>query len=126
MNDLAEFLLARIAEDEADARESDLNRWRGHVFDVDVNGWFNPPRVLAECEAKRQVVAAYLNEKTRRDAYQSEDARAGEDEEQAIRRRSSAARTRGLEIALERLALPYADHPDFRPEWRLDTPEDRR
>ena len=78
----------------------------------------DPAKVLDDCTAKRHIVDAYRDERTRRDIYQSDDARAAEDEEQAIRRHSSAARCRGLEIALEALALPYADHPDF-PSWEV-------
>lgn len=61
---LVEFLLARIAEDEALAREAATQG----VFDADAYGeclsqqiadhavnW-NPARVLAECEAKRRIV----------------------------------------------------------------------
>jgi hypothetical protein len=81
----------------------------------------DPARVLAEVAAKRQIIDAYLEERSRRDIYQSADARAAEDAGvvpgQAIQRRASAALCRGLEIAVERLALPYADHADYRPEW---------
>jgi hypothetical protein len=41
---LIEFLLARIAEDEAGAERAD------YIAD------FNPARVLAECESKRRIV----------------------------------------------------------------------
>jgi hypothetical protein len=173
MNDLADFLLARIADDEAAAEAAiDPDRpgthwhWVMDANDTPVahghlqraqddgesvslrtveeyptrNGWslphfvvqsgevhgtggehiarWDPARVLAECEAKRRIVDVYLDERSRRDVYQRDDARAVEDEEQARRRRSSAARCRGLEFAVESLALPYADRPDYREEWR--------
>jgi hypothetical protein len=78
----------------------------------------DPARVLAECEAKRRVVEAYRQEQARRDAYEADEARAVEDDQKAALRRSTAARCRGLEIAVELLALPYAIHPDYRDEWR--------
>lgn len=58
---------------------------------------FDPARVLAECEAKRRVVTAIARWL---DAHPDEDhVPAGDD-------------------ALCWLALPYADHPDYREEWR--------
>jgi hypothetical protein len=49
----------------------------------------DPARVLAECEAKRRIVEMH--------AYQEEHFTPDE---------------------LRALALPYADHPDYREEWR--------
>lgn len=45
---ITEFLLAQIAEDEAEARDDD-----GTPTPV---GMWDPDRVLAECEAKRRIV----------------------------------------------------------------------
>jgi len=121
---LTEFLLARIAEDEEDARAADGTRWLhsdkvvtfeafgpdGDYVDasspisVDTrdNGWhivrWSPARVLAECKAKRRL----------------------------LERASPEARTTAQLVAvaaladdaLRLLALPYADHPDYREEWR--------
>jgi hypothetical protein len=78
--------------------------------------------VLADINAKRRILGLYREERTRRDIYESDEARAEEDDEQATRRRSAAARTRGLEMAIEILALPYALHPDYDEEWRLGGP----
>jgi len=90
--DLAEFLLARIAEDEAVAREG--GQWDGGmgIEWCDVGGIseslvIGTDRVLAECEAKRQLLEI--------DARQATD--------------------KGI---LEALALPYADHPEYRSEWK--------
>ena len=135
--EIAEFLLARIAEDEAVAKTaygSDPSPWVGdgwlrnnrgdHLFftgDGDtpeadeettrhIARW-DPARVLAECEARRQVVQGY------REAWEmaKQLARAGQEEEaQAVR----YGRV-GLESALVALALPYADHPDYDPKWKL-------
>lgn len=96
--ELADFLLARIAEDEAavteglkpdfmdneptyyssfGAHRDDWGLWTFHV---------PPARVLAECDAKRRIITW--------------------DADQPVER--------GI-LAL--LALPYADHPDYDAEW---------
>lgn len=109
---LTDFLLARIAEDEADARqlEVDLERWdheravngadgtQGSVVAATLRGGaFDPARVLAECEARRRIVEAFERAEAN-----------GVDSEMGY----------GLVVALELLALPYADHPDYREEWK--------
>jgi hypothetical protein len=89
---LAEFLLACIAEDEAeiaagfDFAALDSSGWMGHAA-----GW-GRERALAECEAKRRIV-----EKC------TESYPLNVDEGPWI---------------LRELALPYADHPHYREEWR--------
>jgi hypothetical protein len=119
---LTEFLLARIAEDEYAARAfvnelGEARRWRcdevgGTVrrdgvppfglSDVEATtpthleaahiARHDPARVLAECEAKRRIVEVALP---------------GE-------RDDAGERFRILRI----LATVYADHPDYRDEWR--------
>jgi len=108
---LTEFLLARIAEDEALAQVATPGQWERdsgwsitapppedwsgpYVVvetkqrnDAEFIASHNPARILAECEAKRRIVEGL-----------------------------------GGLIAQRRvvrwLALPYADHPDYRPEWK--------
>lgn len=63
---------------------------------------WDPRRVLAECEAKRGIVARL-----------TELARAEGDETYGD---ASVA----LTDTIRRLALPYADHPDYEPAWRVD------
>jgi len=100
---LTEFLLARIAEDEALARsaagrtsaEGD-EPWRLSEEWEDIDGYtgyvvVDPARVLAECEAKRNLIGLATDRLFDR-TYSSE--------------------------ILGILALPYADHPDYRDEWR--------
>ena len=106
---LVEFLLARIHEDEADARLAvkgfptgewthDGGVYAGHETN-DVADWFyndtayhvarwDPARVLAECDAKRRIIE-HCGE------WVWPDCR-----------------------VLHLLALPYADHPDYRAEWK--------
>lgn len=117
---LAEFLLARIAEDEAEARrafsgQADPEDGWGQdgraitphvgVIHEDVQrdhvAKWHPVRVLAECEAKRQIVAIH-------DPLPNDPAPFcwNCDEE------SWPCKT------MIALALPYADHLDYRDEWR--------
>ena len=116
---LPDFLLARIAEDEVAIRRASMfpPRWVARPDDVGqpiIAGSFrvatcaesvmdhiarhDPARVLAECEAKRRVVEMQWHH-------------LGEDDY-----------AWGMEEAkrqiLAELALPYADHPDYREEWR--------
>src|SRR3954471_23024435 len=122
MAGLADFLLARIAEDEAVAQAAVQTTERGGS-----EGWYwsnageavflggtstpvvwgdeqsrpagnhiarhDPARVLADCEAKRRIVALAS------DALESE-------------------RPGVLGAVAELLALSYADHPEYDEEWR--------
>jgi hypothetical protein len=98
MNDLAEFLLARIAEDEAIARTADpaTGTWRSldmcrETEEAHVVRW-SPTRVLAECEAKRPTIERVC--KVIWAIYGVRD-----------------------EVLMQ-LATVYADHPGYRDEWR--------
>jgi hypothetical protein len=87
--DLADFLLARIAEDEEFAlRYPPTAAAR--------------PRALAECEAKRRIVEPWTGE-------------VGDDEDDWRYGIHSAAHDRILRL----LALPYASRPDYRQEWAV-------
>lgn len=67
------------------------------------------PRVLADCEAKRRIV----------EELQTFSLVAAKREDQPLPQALTAAGiVTGLERAVRLLALPYADHPDFREEWR--------
>ncbi len=103
MSGLVEFLLARIAEDEEDARAATEigGCWR---MTADVRGGLivDRSRALAECRTKRRIVRAY---ETARDAEIGDIAAAVRDE-QAFR------------YVIRLLALTYCDDPDYREEWR--------
>lgn len=88
---LVEFLLARIAEDEAVAAEQD-----GAEYFTD-GAWPEgmPARVLAECAAKRAIIGMSIQ--ATRESYVNAAAY--------------------LADALQALATVYADHPDYREEW---------
>jgi hypothetical protein len=113
---LVEFLAARLAEDEGDAlaacqgdgyRDWDVTSTGVvQVAGADIEGLalasreaalhmarHDPGRVLAEVEAKRRIIAEC---------------------ESLI----DDPAVRAMETALCLLALPYADHPDYQPEWR--------
>lgn len=108
---LTEFLLTRIAEDEAVARaalydDADAANqphslscgYRATELSVTpecICGW--PVRVLAECAAKRAIVEACESSLANLDG-------------------PGAA---GLAYCtLEALALPFADHPDYDESWK--------
>jgi hypothetical protein len=122
MDELVEFLRARLDEEAAAAREAS-GRWRragiNSVEDSDGRlviygdgsaptsaeaehiASHDPARVLADVEAKRRIVA----ELEHADPYDMDywGGRGGYDRAQTT---------------LRLLALPYVDHPDYRQEWR--------
>ncbi|MDP9118410.1 MAG: DUF6221 family protein [Actinomycetota bacterium] len=96
MNDLADFLLSRIAEDEAVARA---------VLEVSVHddrpavkewlGLANPRRMLVWSDARRRIVAL----------HRSDGSCAGCGQPAPC-------------PTLRLMSLPFADHPDFHEAWR--------
>lgn len=130
---LTEFLLARIAEDEAKARAAggqvwaSLNRsWDSpdvrdiaamsgqteRLFAVPMDydehvARHDPARVLAECEAKRRILE--LHPESPRYIY-----------EQTMADPEPTEVYAGTDVPHELLwlALPYADHPDYDESWR--------
>jgi hypothetical protein len=88
---LTDFLLARIAEDEAAVEAKWLRAPKGAPIVPDAAH----TRVLAECEAKRRIVEYCPSASEEGDTWDT-------------------AFWRVLQI----LALPYADHPDYREEWK--------
>lgn len=138
MSGLVEFLRARLDEDEAAARNATEGPWFADhpepkhwgddpesalivegkvlcILDNQYNGPLNadhivrhaPSRVLAEVEAKRRILDDVLP------TMQSDEMRiAGEwgVGSEPVREAS--------DDLLSLLALPYADHPDYREEWK--------
>ncbi|MGY1579122.1 DUF6221 family protein [Streptomyces sp. MN13] len=128
MDDLVQFLRDRLDEDERtakalldDARPGRIARWEfcedGAIRDEGGRAalrvkftWrpeaehivrHDPARVLAEAEAKRALLEALERADT-----------------QASYPDFEGGVYSGLHEALEYLALPYADHPAYKPEWR--------
>jgi hypothetical protein len=103
--DVVEFLLERIKEDEKAAQKllgdrsvSQSGRWYEH-------------RLLRECEAKRRLISVI--ESARQAGLASIVASVpGE----SLWMPEAIAWTA---LALNALALPYSDHPDFQTSWRL-------
>jgi hypothetical protein len=87
---ITDFLEARIAEDEE--RAEYVLKWG------DWGGLFKPPRVLAECAAKRAIIAA-----------------SREDYEDSLTRNDDTIEL-GT-IALYALASVYSSHPDYQHKW---------
>lgn len=158
MSDLTEFLLARIAEDESEARAFELEDhpegerefahqvpdlewvWTGWETSIGKDMWrlaVRSDRVLAECDAKRQVIewhkawpilverAPTLEEGDGEGHYSRGDLasmtvrmsqRIAWMTDQEYRVRFGSEPPTGPVLQL--LALPYCGHPDYREEWR--------
>jgi hypothetical protein len=102
---LTEFLLARIAEDEAIAKRAEphaemFDPMYGEQFPVDAHIEHWPPaRMLAECEAKRRIVEWLPEDDVLGDGWHD-------------------GWNHGHRYAMQLLALPYVDHPDYQQDWR--------
>ena len=122
--DLDEFLLARIAEDKRiavdAAQASGHDVWSAAELAeglpapkaADHAARHDPARVLAECAAKRRTVLA-CREAAPDLHFLGTRPRAMPDFPLSPHGQHQLA---ALTLAL--LALPYADHHDYRPEWR--------
>lgn len=98
---LSEFLLARISEDEGAVRADIVGR-----------RWDNPERVLTDLEAKRRIVMRCSMLLDSWDHVHDGTPELAPFPDVNRRERHHAAET------LRDLASVYADHPDYRPEWR--------
>lgn len=106
---LTDFPLARIEEDEADARAADalgqiaerITTSSCQEFADHIARW-QPLRVLADCEARREVVQQYAA------------AVVAAAEEGWVK----DGVERALELTIKTLATVHADHPDFDEAWR--------
>lgn len=114
---LTEFLLARIAEDEQSARDTGADamtgtRWKHWPEDayneIQAATLDHCRRVLVECEAKRRIV-----EREAEELHRAWRARA-EEHMQTFEQWF----TKPYGATLRDLASVYADHPDYRDEWR--------
>ena len=120
---LDEFLLARIAEDKRIAVDAAAPRGR-EAWDADELApglaepeaehvaRHDPARVLAECSAKRQIVLACRDARPETKFLGTRPPGMADFPTAAHGQHQLAA------VTLALLALPYADHPHYRPEWR--------
>lgn len=113
MTSLTEFILARIAEDEAAARAEDERKtaWFkefGGRAAVAFTEWDagpgDPARTLAQCAALRRIVAA-CGPVVAYESYEGPDYYGG---------------TEACELTLRALASIWADHESYDPAWRLN------
>lgn len=112
---LTEFLLARIADRESVARDMQHQALAGRPFfnaarlagGMGIRELIDPARVLADCEAKRRVIDAAWGDHLRI-----------EGEWGMCRSKSELEAANDYPEAVTALALPYADHQDYREEWR--------
>ncbi|MFI7408745.1 DUF6221 family protein [Streptomyces sp. NPDC049627] len=145
IDDLVVFLRARLDEDEEIARKATARQPGGETWMYDGTGvragsdlkvaWpqvpviaehiarHDPARVLAEIDAKRQVIAPYavaLEERESVRARMRKVLDSDQDEFMRLHRQESELieTARVLAPAVQALALPYADHTDYREDWR--------
>lgn len=107
---LTDFLLARIAEDEHDARH--CKEWTD-CFMCPTHERFDTARVLAECEAKRRIVERAVAAQRAADAWTTERLHVDKRSPEAEWAREGAYRE-----VLRDLASAYADHADYDEEWK--------
>lgn len=121
---IAEFLLARIAEDADRARtfladnHEALKRAGAPWPSMALAG---VERVLAECAAKRAIVERYVDNLDLALSYRNPKWRDAMNDQDRIEHRMQESRAATSLEACVALAATYADHPDYQPEWKLDT-----
>lgn len=124
--DLVTFLLDRFGEDEVEINQHPIDDGEPLDESLEPQGlraevgadwpyakWLRigKARALREVEAKRRIVAMYEDAAT---------------EGQALLNRrvhgatvmAATASVGAFYLVLQELALPYADHPDYDPEWK--------
>lgn len=117
MTTLTDFLLRRIAEDEAVARrkEDDLVDAVGadmHFGEEWARDERRNRRALAECKARRRIVEALVDAEDAVGQYDPDDPNNPPSYWQEWGNRHA------LRLAVELLALPYADSPEYDERWR--------
>lgn len=121
---LAQFLLERIDEDEALARQAWDEDAAGPTPQHDGDDQsararhlarHSPARVLISCEARRQIVHNSMDV----DPDQVVELFALEPQGSAeLPREQTVAEMQFFERVLRYLAVTYADHPDYELQWR--------
>lgn len=112
---LTEFLLARLSEDEeaCQAAPTDSEWIGGRLIPFQT-------RLLAECEARRRIVDKFATwERENRTAWKDYSRwAAGKPTPPNPPARTTPEAMQGLDFAIRVIASVYADHPDYRDEWR--------
>lgn len=122
--ELIAFLAARLDEDERVARAA-------VDFDYGVRDWaddgdpvnahiarHDPTRVLREVEAKRRILEQYEASLEQSKRFRQRAASGVESDAQKLQRSTESIRLLVLLGVVRLLALPYADHPDYREDLR--------
>lgn len=78
----------------------------------------DPARVLADVEAKRELVERYEASLKRSVEFRQRADSDAETETQKMQRSHENIQLLVLLGVVKLLALPYADHPDYREDWR--------
>jgi hypothetical protein len=105
--EIIEFLDARIAEDEAAARDVMPAEWTNATASIvgpareHMDNW-GPGRVLAECKAKRDIIGV-------RNALAANNPEEGS---------SGWFQVAAFDTAIRQLAAVFRDHPDYAQLWR--------
>ena len=117
---LTEFLLARIAEDEAAAQNARNHSQMAHDYERDNYGflWVKTTRVLAECETKRLIVGQHPTSTEWDEGINSCMTCQWDIDCDAPKHDHQRGFGRFPCPTLRILALPYADHPDHQEDWR--------
>lgn len=138
MDDLVAWLQAQIAEDEESARiaaeQVGDQQWQQRSCTIETSQggevasyaiteaiWhminWDPARVLAECGAKRRMIAAVQQ---RINGHPGQCTNEGFEQDDACDLHVEWNKTTLNPYALRILAEPYADRPGYRSEWSID------
>jgi hypothetical protein len=113
MSDLVAFLKARLDEDEQTARAGDDACWHIDYCDDEGPGYherFDPARMLREIEADRKLIERYDACVKKYNEYEGTIPCGNDDLSESIWEYE--------EYVLPLRAARFADHPDYREEWR--------
>lgn len=123
---LTNFLLARIAEDEARAGAPEFPGWPTDpkVVRDDRDTWMGPDtvlmhlgRFLAECDSRRRILSLHAQARTPYELEKGLPGVCGSETSSEYHTDGRGYSTAWPCPTIRALALPYADHPDFREEW---------
>lgn len=114
---ITEFLEARIAEDEKWAQQEDADYADTTLlptYDSDNQANWSTPRVLAECAAKRAIIAEHAIDLDMRDPYCDTCA-----EWWKCEVGEGPPMVKYPCPTIRALTAVYKDHPDYQQEWAL-------
>jgi hypothetical protein len=107
---ITEFLEARIAEDEAEAREMGLREWSDGAWSDE-----HEAKILAECKAKRAILEDHGYAATNSCALNPEHSHSC-DHGLGFQPHDEAVSAFKI---LTNMAAVYKGHPDYDPQWSI-------